>query len=365
MSPSPAPAAPRPPLRVALAGIGVVGGGVVKLLEANRDLIARRAGRPIEIVAVSARDRHKDRGVDLSAYRWEDDMDALVVEDDVDVVVEMIGGADGSALTLARHALGAGKAEALRYEFAQHDLQKSEKSESKNECRRMGQQSGPRLPDAFDEGIEDPRQRHFAKIAEQEACNRYPDLHARYDAADVAEEILDDLRPSIALFTQLTNAGNPHGNQGKFRGGEKSIYPDEQKHTEEVKRAFNPEFLNRLDDLVVFRSLEKKDMARIVDILINELESRLGPRDIKVQVSDSVRDLIVEKGFDPQLGARPLRRAIQKLIEDPLAEEILRGKTADNSVLKVGRKGDQLTFTPGPAKGAKKEEKEPTEVKGE
>ena len=110
MSPHPAPTAPRPPLRVALAGIGVVGGGVVRLLETNRDLIARRAGRAIEIVAVSARDRHKDRGIDLSRYRWEDDMDALVAADDVDVVVEMIGGADGSALTLARHTLGAGKA---------------------------------------------------------------------------------------------------------------------------------------------------------------------------------------------------------------------------------------------------------------
>jgi ATP-dependent Clp protease ATP-binding subunit ClpC len=134
---------------------------------------------------------------------------------------------------------------------------------------------------------------------------------------------------------------------------------------EEVKKAFNPEFLNRLDDLVVFRSLEKKDMGRIVDILMAELEGRLGSRDIKVQISDSVRELIVEKGFDPQLGARPLRRAIQKLIEDPLAEEILRGKITDNSLLKVGRKGDQLTFTPGPSKTGKKEEKEPAEVKGE
>jgi homoserine dehydrogenase len=110
MSPLPAPAAPRPPLRVALAGIGVVGGGVVRLLETNRELIARRAGRTIEIVAVSARDRHKDRGVDLSAYRWEDDMGALVAADDIDVVVEMVGGADGPALTLARQTLGAGKA---------------------------------------------------------------------------------------------------------------------------------------------------------------------------------------------------------------------------------------------------------------
>ena len=110
MSPQPVPAAPRPPLRVALAGIGVVGGGVVRLLEANRDLIARRAGRAVEIVAISARDRQKDRGVDLSPYRWEDDMAALVEAEDVDVVVEMVGGADGPALTLARQALGAGKA---------------------------------------------------------------------------------------------------------------------------------------------------------------------------------------------------------------------------------------------------------------
>ena len=110
MSPQPAPAAPRPPLRGALAGIGVVGGGVVRLLEANRDLIARRAGRAVEIVAISARDRQKDRGVDLSPYRWEDDMAALVEAEDVDVVVEMVGGADGPALTLARQALGAGKA---------------------------------------------------------------------------------------------------------------------------------------------------------------------------------------------------------------------------------------------------------------
>src|SRR5690606_28829632 len=110
MSPLPSPTASRPPLRVALAGIGVVGGGVVRLLEANRELIARRAGRALEIVALSARGRHKDRGVDLSAYRWEDDMGALVTADDVDVVVEMVGGADGPALTLARAALGAGKA---------------------------------------------------------------------------------------------------------------------------------------------------------------------------------------------------------------------------------------------------------------
>lgn len=97
------------PLRIALAGLGTVGVGVVQLIETNKAIIERRAGRAIEIVAITARDRSKNRGVDLSAYRWMDDMSALAVADDVDVVVELIGGSDGPALTLAREALGSGK----------------------------------------------------------------------------------------------------------------------------------------------------------------------------------------------------------------------------------------------------------------
>jgi len=98
------------PLRIALAGLGTVGAGVIRLIEANGALIAGRAGRPLEIVAVSARDRSKDRGVDLTPYAWDDDMTAMAARDDVDVVVELVGGSDGPALTLARNALGAGKA---------------------------------------------------------------------------------------------------------------------------------------------------------------------------------------------------------------------------------------------------------------
>ena len=96
-------------LRIALAGLGTVGAGVLRLLAENGELIAGRAGRAIEVVAVSARDRGKDRGVDLSAYAWEDDMTVLAARDDVDVVVELVGGSDGPALALAREALGGGK----------------------------------------------------------------------------------------------------------------------------------------------------------------------------------------------------------------------------------------------------------------
>ncbi len=110
MPPAPPLATDRPPLRIAIAGLGTVGTGVLRLLNENADLIARRAGRPIIVTAVSARDRHKDRGIDMTPYRWEDDMDDLAALDDVDAVVELIGGADGPALTLARNTLARGKA---------------------------------------------------------------------------------------------------------------------------------------------------------------------------------------------------------------------------------------------------------------
>ncbi|MFC4291174.1 homoserine dehydrogenase [Sphingorhabdus arenilitoris] len=97
------------PLRIALAGLGTVGVGVIQLIEANREIITRRAGRAIEIVAVTARERSKDRGVDLTPYRWMDDMTAMAGAADVDAVVELIGGSDGPALTLARESLDSGK----------------------------------------------------------------------------------------------------------------------------------------------------------------------------------------------------------------------------------------------------------------
>ena len=97
------------PLRIGLAGLGTVGAGVVRLLEANAALVARRAGRPIAITAVSARDRARKRGIDHARFPWVDDATALAARSDVDVVVELVGGADGPALTLARAALGAGK----------------------------------------------------------------------------------------------------------------------------------------------------------------------------------------------------------------------------------------------------------------
>ncbi|MGQ7830107.1 homoserine dehydrogenase [Altererythrobacter sp. Z27] len=122
------------PLRIGLAGLGTVGVGVIRLLDTNRDLLAARAGRPIELVAVSARDRHRERRIDLSRYGWEDDMAALAQRDDVDVVVELVGGSDGPALTLARAALGAGKplVTANKAMIAHHGLALAELAEARD-----------------------------------------------------------------------------------------------------------------------------------------------------------------------------------------------------------------------------------------
>ncbi|PKQ09695.1 MAG: homoserine dehydrogenase, partial [Alphaproteobacteria bacterium HGW-Alphaproteobacteria-12] len=97
------------PLRIGIAGLGTVGAGVVKILAARRDYLAAACGRAVELVAVSARDRQKDRGIDLSGVRWADDAMALAAADDIDVVVELIGGSEGIARELLEAALKAGK----------------------------------------------------------------------------------------------------------------------------------------------------------------------------------------------------------------------------------------------------------------
>ena len=122
------------PLRVGLAGLGTVGAGLVKLLAENAELVSRRAGRPIVVTAVSARDRTRDRGIDLSAFGWEDNAVDLAARDDVDTVVELIGGSNGPALALAKSALGAGKGfvTANKAMLAHHGLELAALAEKTN-----------------------------------------------------------------------------------------------------------------------------------------------------------------------------------------------------------------------------------------
>ena len=116
-----------------------------------------------------------------------------------------------------------------------------------------------------------------------------------------------------------------------------------------VKRVFNQEFINRIDDIIVFHSLQKKDILRIIDIEMKDLLKRMKSRNIDIQLTKGAREFLADKGFDPQFGARPLNRAIQRYIEDPIAEELMKGKFGDNSIIKAtaSKKKDGLTFKEG------------------
>ena len=102
-----------------------------------------------------------------------------------------------------------------------------------------------------------------------------------------------------------------------------------------LKKTFSPEFLNRIDDVVIFNTLEKEDIFKIIDITLKSLYERLDTMGYTLKLTNKAKDFVAEKGFDPQFGARPLHRAIQKYIEDPLAEFILGENPAEGSVFEA------------------------------
>ena len=121
-----------------------------------------------------------------------------------------------------------------------------------------------------------------------------------------------------------------------------------EKIVEEAKRAFKPEFLNRLDELVVFHMLEKPDLSRIIDLEISKLAKRLKDKSITLELTESSRDLLIAKGYDPSYGARPMRRAVERYLEDPLAEALLRGDIKSGDHVEVIRRdnSEELLFQP-------------------
>jgi len=122
-----------------------------------------------------------------------------------------------------------------------------------------------------------------------------------------------------------------------------------EKILEEAKKLFRPEFLNRLDDIIVFRSLTKPDLIKILQLEVNKVATRLKHRNIKLVLDDKANDFLVEKGYDPAYGARPMRRAVEKYLEDPLAEEILKGNFIDNEPIIVTVENDRIVFRQVPS----------------
>ena len=113
---------------------------------------------------------------------------------------------------------------------------------------------------------------------------------------------------------------------------------------DESKRVFKPEFLNRLDDMIVFHQLERNDLVKIVDLEVAKVIKRVRAKDIKVHLDTTAVDFLIDKGYDPTYGARPMRRAVAKYLEDPLAEEFLRGNIKPGAMLEAHAAGEQLAF---------------------
>lgn len=117
-----------------------------------------------------------------------------------------------------------------------------------------------------------------------------------------------------------------------------------EKVLEEAKRVFKPEFLNRISDIVFFRPLDKNDLTKIVDLEVAKFVKRLVERKITLEFTEEAKTLLIDKGYDEKYGARPLRRAVEHYLEDPLAEAILRGEIQENEPVKVTRDGEKLVF---------------------
>ena len=113
---------------------------------------------------------------------------------------------------------------------------------------------------------------------------------------------------------------------------------------EEAKKTFRPEFLNRLDDVIVFRPFTKPDLIHILDLEVEKVLARLRHKSLHLALDEKAKEFLVEKGYDPELGARPMRRAVERFLEDPLAEEILKGSLHEVEPIQVTRDGDKLAF---------------------
>lgn len=183
---------------------------------------------------------------------------------------------------------------------------------------------------------------------------------AHPDVFNILLQILDDgiltdaygrhVNFKNTLIIMTSNAGTREvkrtGKVGFGKTTDLSTYDAmKSKVMDELKRLFNPEFLNRVDEAIVFNPLGKKEIARIVDIQIREVEKRLEERNVHLKVSDEAKGFIVDKGYDPVLGARPLRRSIQRLVEDRLAEEFLNERFHEGDTVKVDFDKEDLKFT--------------------
>jgi ATP-dependent Clp protease ATP-binding subunit ClpC len=232
-------------------------------------------------------------------------------------------------------------------------LDMSEYMEKFNVSRLIG---APRGYVGYEEGgqlTEKVRRRPYSVILLDEIEKAHPDVFNLLLQVFEEGRLTDsfgrkvDFRNTVIIMTSNVGAEliRKTGSLG-FKTQKEEITYQEMKERllEEVKRTFKPEFLNRIDDIIVFRPLVKDDLVRIIDIEVGYVAERLREQNISLEVGQDAKDFLIEKGFDPVFGARPLKRTIQRFLEDPLAQEIIAKKFKDGSLIKVTRKNEELIF---------------------
>src|SRR5436190_5414064 len=156
-----------------------------------------------------------------------------------------------------------------------------------------------------------------------------------------------DFRNTIIIMTSNVGADLIRRQTTMGFGAPKDVQDYEtmrEKILEETKRVFKPEFLNRLDEIIVFHTLTKPDLLKIVDLEVNKVKRRLKLKDIEIVLDEPAHEFVINKGYDPTYGARPMRRAVERYLEDPLAEELLRGLVKAGDIVEVTVAGDKLAF---------------------
>ena len=189
------------------------------------------------------------------------------------------------------------------------------------------------------------RRRPYSVILLDEVEKAHPDVF------NVLLQVLDDGRLTDGQGrtvdfrnTVIVMTSNLGSQMIQEMAGEENYDAMKSAVMEIVGQHFRPEFLNRIDDVVVFHPLGRDHIRKIVDIQLGYLHDRLAERDMRIHLSDAARDRLAEAGFDPVYGARPLKRAIQQQVENPLAQEILQGRFKSGDVIEVGVSADRLEF---------------------
>ena len=216
----------------------------------------------------------------------------------------------------------------------------------------------------YDEGgqlTEPVRRRPYTVILFDEVEKAHPDVY------NVLLQVLDDgrltdgqgrtvdFKNTVIILT--SNIGSPHIQAIEDKANLPAEDRKELIHRavmEDVRKLFRPEFLNRLDEAVVFNRLERKDMHKIIDIQLRQFESRLSRRDLSLELTPAAKDVIAEAGWDPQYGARPLKRAIRKYLEDPIAKALLGGNFPPGTTVVVDRDATGVAASRRRARSAQK-----------